>query len=209
MSRLPDEASFLRDVAHHKMAVLRDDGLYRHVRFRVGTSWHMSFDVTTWPGYLTFTGDMGSFIFARIPDMFEFFRSPVPGSANLSINPGYWGEKIQAVDRNSGIEEYSPERFRKLIAEWLDDAEASSELRAAVDDEVLAYVDDGERDAVGAAIEFEFKGRRPFADFWEVDVKDYTYRFMWCCYALAWAVRMYDGRTADAATPVANLGATA
>lgn len=202
MSNLPTETSFLKDVAHHKMEVLRDDGLYRHLRFQINTSWHMSFNVVTWPGYLAFTGDMGSFIFSRCPDMLEFFRG---GGSRLSFDPGYWGEKVQAADRNSGVEEYSPDKFRRRIAEWLDEAEATPELRKAVKDEVLAYADDGEHEAIRAACDFEH-GQSPtfrFSDFWEVNVKEYTYRFLWCCYAVAWAVQQYDAQT----TPVAS-GAT-
>lgn len=204
MSRLPDEASFLKDVAHHKMTVLRDDGLDRHVQFRVGTSWHMSFSITTWPGYLCFSGDMGCFVFARLPDMLEFFRFRITDQAErgLFIDPGYWAQKLQAVDRNSGVKEYSSDLFRRRIAEWLDEAEASPDLREAVEDEVLAYADDNEHEAMRAATEFDFKGRRPFNDFYEVSVKEYTYRFMWACYALAWAVRQYDAQTEVGAAKV-------
>lgn len=39
------------DVAEHKMTVLRDEGLYRHLRFqKPGTSCYY-FDLVTWPGH--------------------------------------------------------------------------------------------------------------------------------------------------------------
>ena len=66
---------FLKDVKNHGMEVRRDDGLYRHLIFRAPKdSWHQWFEVVTWPGSLAINGDMGSWCFSRIEDMFEFFR---------------------------------------------------------------------------------------------------------------------------------------
>jgi hypothetical protein len=31
-----------------------------------------------------------------------------------------------------------------------------------------------------------------FSDFWEHDLTDFTNRYTWCCYALAWGVSQYD-----------------
>ena len=190
--RLPTESSFLNDVANHEMTVLRDDGLYRHIRFRKPNMINMGFDLTTWPGYLCYSGDMGCYVFSRIPDMLKFFRSDRP-SAGLEINPGYWGEKVQAVDRCSPLKEYSPEKFRAAILRWLDDADASQAVREAVEHEVLSRADDGPHEAMRAALDFEHDGFE-FQDFWEVSVKEVSYRFLWCCYAVAWGVKQYDKR---------------
>ena len=36
-------------------------------------------------------------------------------------------------------------------------------------------------------------GRFPgFANAWEADFTDYTYRFVWCCMAIKWAIETYD-----------------
>jgi hypothetical protein len=191
MSRLPDEASFLKDVAGHEMTVRHDDGLYRSARFCKPKSWSMGFDITTWPGYLCISGDMGCYVFSRVPDMFEFFRCDIPGKTGLHVDLGYWAQKVAAADRADGLKEYSPDLFRAGIARWLDDAEASPELRKAVADEVLAYADDGEHEAMRAALDFEHEGFR-FDDFYEVAVREFTYRFVWACYAIAWAVTKYD-----------------
>ncbi len=188
MSRLPNEESFLNDVASHEMTVFRDDGLYRHLRFQKPGTWYMGFDVVTWPRYLAYTGDMGCYIFSRLPDMFEFFRSHTDG---LYVNPHYWGEKVDAVDRNGPIKEYDPESFRKAVLRWLDDAEASIKVRRRAKAEVLSRADDGHHEAVGAAMEFECDGFR-FDSFYEVDVTEYSFRFLWFCYAVTWAIRKYD-----------------
>lgn len=68
------ESRFLADVKDHKISIVRDDGVYRHVRFAKPETVCMHFDLITWPGYLAYVGDMGAFTFTRLRDMFEFFR---------------------------------------------------------------------------------------------------------------------------------------
>lgn len=96
----PSHESFMRDVATHEMTVFRDDGLYRHIRFRRPNTMRTHFDLITYPGYLCYSGDMGTYVFSRLDDMFEFFRT------DRDINPGYWSEKLQAVD-NHGLGRYT------------------------------------------------------------------------------------------------------
>ena len=197
MSGSVTEESFLRDVREHRMTVLHDSGVYRHVRFaKPGTS-TMQFDIVTWPGYLSVSGDMGTYVFSRLRDMFEFFRGSTVGP--IEVNLRYWAEKWQAVDRDSGIREYSPERFRERIERWLEDAEASEECRAAVQSEVLCHADEGESAARKAADDFAYADGFAFTDFWEADCSEWTARYVWCCYALSWAVRQYDAVRACAA----------
>jgi hypothetical protein len=195
------------------MEVTRDDGIYRHVRFkRPGTSC-MHFDLITWPGYHCYTGDMGTYVFSRIRDMFEFFRTDrehmrLKDGRTLAINPSYWSEKVEARDR-CGVEEFSEDLFRDALKREFDsffenrepDDDASEEEKAAfaekkaeaweaVEDEILG-VDSLEHEGVGAACRFEHDGLE-FADFWDHRLTDYTHRFMWCCFALAWGVQQYD-----------------
>src|SRR5258708_33733869 len=101
--RLPNEASFLKDVATHEMIVRRDDGPYRHIRFQRPDTICLYFDVVTWPGFLCFSGDAGCYVFSRLPDMLEFFRYESKPAGKLFINPDYWGQKVEAVDRSSPI----------------------------------------------------------------------------------------------------------
>ena len=55
---------FPRDTADHQLTVLHDDGLYRHLRFQApGTSLYW-FDLVTWPGHLSFTGEVDGYTFA-------------------------------------------------------------------------------------------------------------------------------------------------
>lgn len=192
---------FLKDVATHQVQVLRDDGVYRHVRFaRPGTRC-MSFDLVTWPGYLAYSGDMGDFMFTRLHDMFEFFRQK-PGNLFGEVDRRYWAEKCVSHDR-SGITEYTPDLFKANIARWvdeyiennIDDVDADL-LRAEVDGDVLYHCDE-EQAAHAAARDFEFNGRAVFQDFWEVNCREFTLRFTWCCHALAWGIAQYDALTTE------------
>jgi hypothetical protein len=185
------EDSFLKDVATHHMTVIRDDGVHRHLKFRRPGTYCMGFDLVTWPGYLCFSGDMGCFVFQRLEDMFEFFRTRPCGQTGLYINLRYWGEKIQAESRYGGFKAFSEDLFRQAVTEYLDDAEASPELRQEVEDEVMSRIWDGEHAACQAVYDFEYQDFR-FQDFFERDFKEYTYHFIWCCYALAWGIQQYD-----------------
>lgn len=214
MKKSDIEPRFLNDVRDHVMEVLRDDGLYRHVRFRKPGTMCMHFDMITWPGYLCYAGDMGTYVFWRLDDMFEFFRSDRAAPGRLAINPGYWSEKLQAVDgnRNSGsAKEFSEDRFTRVVREqlvqwWRDrdlDVAQRKQLREEVEDQILSKVGDdhtGSR-AMNAAYEFSERigGRNyQFQDLFDYDFTDYTHTFMWCCYALAWGIKTYDARHTEA-----------
>lgn len=184
--REPTEEMFLKDVATHQMTVVLDNGIHRHIRFRRPGTYCMGFDIMAWPGYLCIAGDMGDYLFARLPDMFEFFRGKADGP--LEISPRYWAEKT----RNNKTTEYSPETFIASINSYLDGLETvSDELREAVNDEVLSRAHDGEWVAVTAAHEFQH-GRFQFEEFYESQYKDWTYHYLWCCYAVVWGIRQYD-----------------
>lgn len=180
------KAEFDKRVAEHQLEILRDDGLYRHLRFRKPNTGRDGFDLVTWPGFLAYCGDMGDYMFQRTPDMLAFFR----GGHDREPPFGYWAEKCVAHDRN-GVKEYSPDRAREAIAEWLDDREATPSLRKDVEDEILTVLDDGEDSLRRVIGSFEHQGWS-FQDFWEVDLTVCTFRFRFCCYALQWGVAKYD-----------------
>lgn len=188
-------ANFPEHVAKHVATIVHDDGLHRHIECREPGTYNRGFNVTTWPGYLAITGDMSSYVFCRIDDMFAFFRSD-RGRVNL----GYWSEKLVATSNRGGHQEYSEDRFRDAIterfAEWLEGEslteEETTELRQRVNDEVLYEGGNGEVAAHIAARDFEHEGRQVFTDFWETSLKEYTYHFVWCCHAIVWAIAQYD-----------------
>ncbi len=91
------ETRFKKDVSEHQMNVIKNEGVYRHLTFqKPGTSVYY-FEIITTPGLLTINGDMGTYVFSRLHDMFEFFGD------KQGINPSYWGEKLLAPVNTKNI----------------------------------------------------------------------------------------------------------
>lgn len=190
--RACSEARFLSDVGGHVMTTVREDGVSRHLRFSLPDSFQYRFDLITWPGHLCYTGDMGTYVFSRTKDMFEFFRANRQQprlSQQLFINPGYWAEKVLASDKNGKIEEYDRDLAELRLREALRDRrrDLTSEERAEIFDEVMAAIDDGEAVFKTALMDH-------FSDCWEWNLNEYTYSFIWCCFAIAWGIQQYDAR---------------
>jgi hypothetical protein len=213
---------FLNDIKNHTMEVVKEDDLYRHLKFTNNGSSVYRFDIHTWPGYLCITGDMGSYVFSRLPDMFSFFRGT---SDELNINPGYWGEKLVASDCNgtyaNGVKEFSQKVFEENVTELyeqlvemhadddLDDVTEAyaeekqsrvqqlEELWQAIEEEVLAYSHDGPERAFDAAMNFRWKSDDEelsfdMQDFWEYSCTEFTFHYIWILYAIAWGIQQYD-----------------
>lgn len=203
------EERFLKDVAEHIMVVVRDDGVHRHIRFQKPGTRCMHFDLITWPGHLCYTGDMGTYVFSRLEDMFEFFRTDRREGGKLGINLGYWSEKLLAVDSNGrrggSATEFDADRFRAVIneyrLEWVREnrhrttKDERRELWEEIDRDVLGELDNSGQAAMTAAYRFSYSTDHAafeFADLFEHDFERFTYHFVWCCYALAWGIAMYD-----------------
>lgn len=176
---------FLDGISEHEMTVRLDDGLYRHVMFKKPDSGMYRFDLVTWPGYLTISGDMGCYTFSRIPDMFDFFTGH-------GINPQYWAEKLQNA---ADVREFSRRVFKERVQQAYNDhvdedpgAEYLLELWAQICDQVL-YAEN-EHDAHDCLAEFENE-HFDFVDSWEWNLTEYTYRFLWICHAIRWGVEQY------------------
>ena len=214
-------AHFSRDTARHEMTVLLDNGVYRHILFKRPGDSSYHFELVTYPGYLCFSGDMGCYVFSRLRDMVDVFRSSgheksAPDApAVRNINPSYWSEKLQAVDgrRKAGFEEFSSEAFEQVVKEqlvqWCRDhpklgREGRAELRRQLVWEVLDCSNNGEHEAIKAGMDFseEIEGIRfQFDEFWDHDFTRYTHSFLWACFAIAWGVQRYDEyKAAEAAT---------
>lgn len=198
------EDIFLKDVERHTMIVLRDDGVNRHIRFKRPDSSAYWFDLITWPGTLCIDGDCGTYVFRRLEDMFKFFRTDrdyaLRNGKALGINLGYWSEKLVSTAKR-GVTEFSEDRFREAVKDefdqWVESQEPSKADKASlweqIEDDVLSYIDDGEHDAIRSAMEFSNESLGfEMADFYEHDCREYTFHFIWCCYAIAWGVKTYD-----------------
>lgn len=190
------EERFLKDVTNHQMTVLRDDGVYRHLQFRKPGTICYGFDLITFPGKLIITGDCGTYAFQRLHDMFEFFGDG-KSEGNLSINTGYWGEKLISICRNGGYKVFSEERFREAVNEFLNEHweyESDDEREVVaeeVQDQVLDYIDGNGDEAIRQAFEFKSKHGHEFTDFFEYSFDAPSWHYVWNLYAIAWGIRSY------------------
>lgn len=180
---------FTRETAEHKMTVLHDNGLYRHLRFKAPNSSMYWFDLVTFPGGLLFQGDGQTFTFNRTEDMFEFFRGPVGRT-----NPGYWAEKVTSGREH--LTEYDRDEFtarvNEALASALDDSDPPEGLAEAIQREVLgceeAYYESGARQVLDY---FEHDGFK-FYDTYEWDLHRPKWWFLWSLHAIVWGIAQYD-----------------
>lgn len=158
----------------------------------------MHFDLITVPGKLIYTGDMGTYVFERLDDMFEFFRPDQREPGELKINKGYWAEKLIAQSCHGrhveGVRIFSADCFKENVVRWIRESgsDGRSALLREVRERVFSLLDDptGVR-VMDALYEFEHNGFR-FYDCWEMDSTEWDTRFVWCCYALTWGIEQYD-----------------
>ncbi|KQO98291.1 hypothetical protein [Leifsonia sp. Leaf264] len=186
--------AFLDDTKNHRLTIVRDDGVYRHLYYGApGTGWG-SFNVITTPGALTVYGDTGTYVFERLDDMFEFFRG------KRGINPHYWGEKMTA---SSDFKEHSVDAVMEFlddtVTDWLDEnADADDawkqDLQDAVAQELACYADD-DSELRRAIDQFQFGDCR-FYDVWENDFTVYTHRFLWALWGIVTVIAQYDEQKA-------------
>ncbi|HEY9410227.1 MAG TPA: hypothetical protein VIP77_11660 [Jiangellaceae bacterium] len=154
------KARFLRESSQHRMTVLHDDGLYRHLRFadpRSGWGFYW-FELITTPNTLIFRGDGESFVFSRLEDMFKFFRTGLGRDGSIDINPQYWSEKLTS-DRDS-VTKYDREiverQVRECVVEAIRERTAPRGIGKVVTDEILnSYYLDTEDEARRVLYEFE------------------------------------------------------
>jgi len=192
-----NETEFLKTVARHELTIHKWDGLYRHVRFADPGNSAYGFDLVTWPGHLCFTGDCGTYVFARVPDTFTFFRSGVPYGEDktLGVNLDYWAQKLLSEDRSGGTKVYSAGRAATVLQERLDDMEEFTPEKKA---NVMAYL--------SAFMESEHELRQAiedigdtffdveFSDFGDEDLTEWTVRYRFCAYAIVWGIHQLDAR---------------
>lgn len=203
------EKQFLAEVTNHQLTILRDDGLYRHIRLQEPGTMLQHFDILTWPGSLCYTGDMGTYVFSRTTDMFTFFRIREQDKVyfeldqTLRIKPGYWAEKVDAGDnrhRGNGVQNFSIERAKALVEEWL---KGDAEEIEALDADLKESIENSLWDIHNASDEWEFITAmrdyvRPegspvsFEDFFERDLREFEGSYIFACYAIVWAIEQYD-----------------
>ncbi|MFQ2114715.1 hypothetical protein ACK334_00205 [Aeromonas veronii] len=196
MSTQQAKNDFLRETAEHTMKVHRDDGLYRHLEFSNRGSSVYRFDLITWPGYLTICGDMGTWTFSRTADMFEFFG----GNFEKSVNPRYWGEKLQmgASGRRDEIcMEFDEESFKHGLREWLaeyqQDCEEDGEDCSGIISTVKEICEENyshEFQACQAIHDSDLPSQYELME--GLTMKRYSHHYLWILHAIVWGIQQYN-----------------
>lgn len=201
---------FLDNVKNHSMRIFHDD-IYRHLEFSNRGGYLYRFQLTTWPGYLHISGDMGDYTFARENDMFTFFRGPEPSYA-------YWAQKIRAEDPSSRVKQFTFDAFKVAILDICDEQrrEIEDTTKYAPPDYLLkrtlkrydawqeeikkqlsrnTHINEFEaNNLIEEWIEEDHSFTKPFENFWlnYGPVEEFDYHFMWCCNAILFGISAYD-----------------
>ncbi|MBN7120300.1 hypothetical protein BSU01_01020 [Erwinia billingiae] len=198
---------FIRDVSTHKVEVLREDGLYRHLRFARPKTNAYYFDIVTWPGYLVVTGDMGTWTFSRITDMFEFFTDKHFGRQDsFQINPGYWSEKFESGAGGGRYDtpcyEFDERAFEQRLKAWLVEYLADCEDdydREQAEDAVDNLVREGFQNAWMAGQALNDADFPRDVNSWDIlegmgSLQTYSHHYLWICYAIVWGIERYSNQ---------------
>lgn len=182
MNNSEQAQNYLND-RDYKMKILHDEGVFRTLQFTHGDSTASHFLITTWPGHLCISGDMGAFVFSRTQDMITFFSGD-------GVNPQYWAEKVQAESRfGKGIASFSLDSF----IEQMNEEKKQLLLDGASEDDVadsfsmLSFVED-EYSAVNFFRDFSLEG---FELDWETSHDEYNFHHLFACYAINYACNLY------------------
>ena len=189
---------FLRDIKRHEMTIKQDDGVFRHIKFSIPNNSNMHFYLTTWPNHLCISGDMGTMVFSRINDMFEFF-----GGGELEVNPSYWAQKSMSESQfGCGIEEWDSDAFEEAVMDEYnnyleendlnEDDEQAVELLEQMTDEILDY-SESDHEAYVAINNFYYDSNYNFFEDFRYNCTKYTYHYMWLIHAIKWGVIKYKG----------------
>ncbi|WP_019530627.1 hypothetical protein [Dasania marina] len=169
---------------NYEMEILHDDGVNRTLKFMHEKSHNGYFMITTWPGHLAISGDMGTYVFSRINDMIDFFSGD-------GVNPGYWAEKVMAESKfGDGVSAFEADYFitetKKYLTEYFTDA-------GTLDEESEEYFDQldmigDEYEAIAWVRGIDLDGLEP-SDIWVRD--QYTFHYLFACYAINFACNAY------------------
>lgn len=198
---------FKKDVENFTVNIIHDDGVYRHLSCSNNGSFNQRFEITTYPNYLLISGDMGTNVFNRIYDMFNFFNNKLEDG----INTSYWAEKLSIGDGKEFSEEAVIESIETYIDNYCENIEDvfyeghykdeyndCIELEGAFRNEVNDYLMSSDINEYSyyttiENFESEIITDFEFQEVWDfIESKDYTYRFLWQCHAIVWAIEQYN-----------------
>lgn len=165
---------------------LSRNGVYRSWFCSEPGTWDCSFTITTIPGYLFVTGDLGDLVVARCYDMLPWCRGSVHSTH-------YFSEKVSSQMETT---EFSHEVLREWIDEELKEIRARKEDGEEIsdDDEIIELLTEATESGIEDEGEAYFRhkfsevydgGDPPSWDMWK-------HRFLTCREAVRWFVTHHD-----------------
>lgn len=204
------EKRFLNDIKEHEMKIENDNEVFRSILFKKPDSSYYYFRITTWPNNLCISGDMGTFVFSRVYDMFDFFIMDKDDfnykqDGSLAINEGYWHEKLQSEDKHSKALKFDSEKFEKYITklfnEYVRDNEGYTEEDKESCLEALQelFESSNEHEAMDSVYSKKWADgdcplQEDFSSYLQdggIDPTDYSLHYIWCLYAIVWGIHQY------------------
>lgn len=154
----------------------------------------------TYPGHLVISGDIGTYVFARLNDMFEFFRSD-----EMKINVGYYSEKLKSVSKFGGENEFCDKLWRSNVIEWFnhwEENESSESIKREVwervkNEMIPAYSkSDAELNLINWQSEhlhINFEDGLPAVH----HAMQSSSQLILCLFAIVWGIQQYDKHHAN------------
>lgn len=171
------EDQFVRETSDHRLTVLRDEGTYRHLRCRKPGTRLWGWDVLTWPGYLSITGDLGAWMFCRENDMLlDFFTGPV--------NTGYWLEKCVA---GGPRREVSWDRIRRHI----QTDEPSADIQESEEYAALQALDGSQETGEAYRLLAQLEDMAGLVDTWDWELTVPAHHAVLALHAIKWTQQQY------------------
>lgn len=165
--------------AAHVVTVLHHCGLYRSWYCAKPGSGFDSFTITTIPGHLFVTGDIGDLIVSREEDMIAWCRRAVDSTA-------YFASKVPYSIRTRAFS-------ADVCREWICDAIAETD-NDLIDCDIDDAFEDLNSGACGEEHMYEVT-----APLWEggdlPDFSDYTHEFLVCREAIRWLIAQLDAES--------------
>lgn len=167
--------------ANHKIEQRLDECMFRSWRCTKPGTWIYGFDITTMPGTLVITGDIGELIVQRAEDMIAWASGSV-----RSID--YFAEK---VPRSMETGEFCVEVAKEFLSELRQDLKRDRELDDESREKIAELMQILDGDEIGDfPAELYLSGLIDGCDM--PNLKNYTSNFLWCREALIWFLENLD-----------------
>lgn len=165
----------VKNFANHKIEQRLNQGMFRSWRCKADATWAHGFDITTMPGTLIVTGDIGELIVQRADDMIAWARGSVH-----SID--YFAEK---VPRSMQTGEFCVEVAKEFLSELRQDLKRERELDDDKKEKIaeLRNILDGDEIA-DFELTLYLSGLVDGCDM--PNLKNWTSNFLWCREAVIW-----------------------